>query len=167
MSVVWNVRWALLCYLWDFWPFPVLWPRLSFPNVLAYWVQSTFTVSSFRIWNSSTGIPSPPLTLLPTVCSDDKAHCHGPNLPKSKLFLFSRRGKFCMLEVPWVVKEVHCPRLCLWRFGFAGPPHLSVMYPQSNPCNCRAEWVVRITKQDLFHIGLIWSCELLVFQVFR
>ena len=26
-------------------------------------VYSTFTASSFRIWNSSTGIPSPPLTL--------------------------------------------------------------------------------------------------------
>ena len=31
-----------------------------FPNVLAY-ECSTFTASSFRIWNSSTGIPSPPL----------------------------------------------------------------------------------------------------------
>ena len=45
------------------WPFPVLWPLLSFPNLLAYWV-STFTASFFRIWNSSTGIPSPPLALL-------------------------------------------------------------------------------------------------------
>ena len=35
------------------WPFPVLWPLPSFPNVLAYW-GSTFTASSFRIWNSST-----------------------------------------------------------------------------------------------------------------
>ena len=29
-------------FLWDWnenWPFPVLWPLLSFPNVLAYWVQ--------------------------------------------------------------------------------------------------------------------------------
>ena len=26
---------------------------------------STFTASSFRIWNSSTGIPSPPLVMLP------------------------------------------------------------------------------------------------------
>ena len=28
--------------LWDWnenWPFPVLWPNLSFPNLLAYWVQ--------------------------------------------------------------------------------------------------------------------------------
>ena len=29
-------------FLWDWnenWPFPVLWPPLSFPNLLAYWVQ--------------------------------------------------------------------------------------------------------------------------------
>ena len=61
------VVWAFfgIIYLWDWnenWPFPVLWPLLSFPNLLAYWVQ-TFTTSSFRIWNSSTGIPSPPLAL--------------------------------------------------------------------------------------------------------
>ena len=41
-------------------PFPVLWPLLCFPNFLAYW---TFTASSFRIWNSPTGILSPPLAL--------------------------------------------------------------------------------------------------------
>ena len=38
------VLWALFCitFLWDWsenWPFPVLWPLLSFPNLLAYWVQ--------------------------------------------------------------------------------------------------------------------------------
>ena len=33
---------------------------------------STFTASSFRIWNSSTGIPSPPLALLVVMLS--KAH---------------------------------------------------------------------------------------------
>ena len=46
-----RVRWVQLCstwtffgiaFLWDWsknWPFPVLWPLLSFPNLLAYWVQ--------------------------------------------------------------------------------------------------------------------------------
>ena len=31
-----------IAFLWDWnenWPFPVLWPMLSFPNLLAYWVQ--------------------------------------------------------------------------------------------------------------------------------
>ena len=37
------VVWALfaIAFLWDCdenWPFPVLWPLLSFPNLLAYWV---------------------------------------------------------------------------------------------------------------------------------
>ena len=38
------VDWAFFgfVFLWDWnenWPFPVLWPLLSFPNLLAYWVQ--------------------------------------------------------------------------------------------------------------------------------
>ena len=46
---VWNecncaVVWAFfgISFLWDWnenWPFPVLWPLLSFPNLLGYWVQ--------------------------------------------------------------------------------------------------------------------------------
>ena len=59
---MWNecnyaIDWTFfgIALFWDWnenWPFPVLWPLLSFPNLLAYWV-STFTASSFRIWNSS------------------------------------------------------------------------------------------------------------------
>ena len=44
------------------WPFPVLWPLLSFPNLLVYWGQHFHTII-FRIWNGSAGISSPPLTL--------------------------------------------------------------------------------------------------------
>ena len=38
------VVWAFfgICFLWDWsenWSFPVLWPLLRFPNLLAYWVQ--------------------------------------------------------------------------------------------------------------------------------
>ena len=39
-EVVWTFFGIAL--LWDWtenWPFPVLWPLLSFPNLLAYWVQ--------------------------------------------------------------------------------------------------------------------------------
>ena len=43
-------------------PFPICW----------HIECSTFTASSFRIWNSSTGIPSPPLTLFVVMLS--KAH---------------------------------------------------------------------------------------------
>ena len=52
-----------IAFLWDWnenWPFPVLWPLLSF-QICWHIEYSTFTVSFFRIWNSSTGFPSPPL----------------------------------------------------------------------------------------------------------
>ena len=62
-TVVWTF--FSIALLWD-WnensPFPVLWPLLSFPNLLAYGVEH-LTASSFRIWNSSTEIPSPPIAL--------------------------------------------------------------------------------------------------------
>ena len=54
--------------LWDWnehWSFPVLWPLLTFPNLLEYWVQhfnSTFFFFFFSLWNSWTVIPSHPLT---------------------------------------------------------------------------------------------------------
>ena len=70
LASMWNecncvIVWILfgIAFLWDWnenWSFPFLWPLLSFPNLLAYWVQN-ITASSFRIWNSSAGIPSPPL----------------------------------------------------------------------------------------------------------
>ena len=57
---------------------------------------STFTASSFRIWNSSTGIPSPPLALFILM------------LPKAHLTLHSRmsgsRGQITpsLLSGPWI-----------------------------------------------------------------
>ena len=39
-AVVWTL--FAIAFLWDWnenWPFPVLWPLLNFPNLLAYWVQ--------------------------------------------------------------------------------------------------------------------------------
>ena len=45
---------------------------------------STFTASSFRIWNSLTGIPSPPLALFTTLIRTAKTMSRNPNsgLPK-------------------------------------------------------------------------------------
>ena len=74
--------WALfgIALLWDWnenWPFLVLWTLLSFP--ICWYIEcSTFTASSFRIWNSSAGIPSPPLALFIVM------------LPKAHLTLHSR-----------------------------------------------------------------------------
>ena len=60
---VWNkcncaVVWAFfgIAFLWDWnenWPFPVLCLLLSFPNLLAYWVQHFLTTSSLRILGNS------------------------------------------------------------------------------------------------------------------
>ena len=51
------VVWAFfgIAFLWNWnenWPFPVLWPLLSFPSLLAYWVQH-FNSNILSIWNSS------------------------------------------------------------------------------------------------------------------
>ena len=60
--------------LWDWnenWPFPVLWPLLVF-QICWHIECSTITVSAFRIWNNSAGIPLPPLTLFVVILP--KAH---------------------------------------------------------------------------------------------
>ena len=62
-----GVVWVFfsIAFLWDWnenWPFPILWPLLSFPNLLAYWVKHFHSII-FRNWNSSAGILSPPLAL--------------------------------------------------------------------------------------------------------
>ena len=68
------VVWAFfgVAFLWDWnenWHFPVLWSLLSFPNLLK--VQHFHSII-FRIWNRSTGLPSPPLALYIVILS--KAH---------------------------------------------------------------------------------------------
>ena len=83
---------ALLLHWNENWPFPVLWPLLSFPNLLAYWVQH-FNSIIFRVWNRSTGIPSPPLNLFLTM------------LPEAHLTSHSR-----MFSSWWVTTP-------LWLFG--------------------------------------------------
>ena len=56
----WNTDLFQSCGHW--WVFQICWHNYC----------STFTASSFRIWNSSTGIPSPPLALFVVMLS--KAH---------------------------------------------------------------------------------------------
>ena len=57
------VVWAFfgIAFLWNWnenWPFPVLWPLLSFPNLLAYWVQHFHSIIFQDLkqlnWNSIT-----------------------------------------------------------------------------------------------------------------
>ena len=77
--VVWTLfSAALLGNLDEDWPFLVLWTLLSFPNLLSILSTALLTASSYRILNSSAGIPSLPLALLAAV------------LPKVHLTLCSR-----------------------------------------------------------------------------
>ena len=89
-AVVW--KFFGIAFLWDWnenWPFPVLWPLLSFPNLLAYWVQHFYSII-FRIWISSTGIPSPPLALF-------------VEMPKAHLTLHSRMsGSRWVITPSWL-----------------------------------------------------------------
>ena len=121
-AVVWAFNWPQLAFeampiafLWDWnehWPFLVLWPLLSFLNLLAYW-GSTFTGSSFTIWNTSTGIPSPPLTLFVVV------------LPKAHLTAHSRMsGSRCVITtilIIWVMKIFFVQFFCVFL-----PPLLNI-----------------------------------------
>ena len=97
-TIVWTFFGIAL--LWDWnenWPFSVLWPLPSFLNLLAYWVQH-LTASSFRIWNSWAGIPSPPLALFVVMLS--KAHLTSHSkMSGSRLVITSswlgREDRFC------------------------------------------------------------------------
>ena len=90
LTSIWNesncmVIWTFfgIALLWDWnenWHFPVLWPQLNFPNLLAYWVEH-FKISPLRILSSLDGIPSPPLALFIVM------------LPKANLTSHSRMSR--------------------------------------------------------------------------
>ena len=70
-AVVWTLFGIAL--LWDWnenWPFPVLWPLLSFQ--ICWHIECSSFTSSFMIWSRSTGIASPLLALF--VVMLPKAH---------------------------------------------------------------------------------------------
>ena len=49
-AVVWAF--FVIAFLWDWnenWPFPILWPLLSFPNLLAYWVKQFHNIISYDL----------------------------------------------------------------------------------------------------------------------
>ena len=109
------VVWAFfgIAFLWDWnenWPFPVLWPLLSFPNLLAYWVQHFHNII---FCNSSTGIPSPLLTLFIEM------------LPKPYLTLHSR-----MSGSRWVITpsclSASWRSFFVWFFCVFLPPLLNI-----------------------------------------
>ena len=103
---MWNecncaVVWAFfgIAFLWDCnenLPFQVLWPLLEFSKFAGIIECSTFTASSFRIWNSSTRIPSPPPTLFVVM------------LPKAHLTSHSRMSSSMLLITPSWLSDLFC-----------------------------------------------------------
>ena len=82
-----------IAFLWDWnekWPFPVLWPLLSYPDLVTYWVQHFHNII-FKIWNSSIGIPSPSRALFVVM------------LPKAHLTSHSRMsGRRWVITPSWL-----------------------------------------------------------------
>ena len=66
-AVVWSF--FGIAFLWDWdenWPFPVLWPLLSFPNLLAYWVPHSHSITT----NKASGVDRIPAKLF-QILKDD------------------------------------------------------------------------------------------------
>ena len=140
---LWNeyncvVVWALfgIAFLWDWnenWHFPVLRPLLSFPNLLAYWMQY-FHSFTFRIWNSLTGIPSPPLALfvvmLPKVHLTSDSRMSGCRWVVTSswlsghedLFLYSSSVNYCHLLIASAsVRSIQFLSFIVLVFAWNGP----------------------------------------------
>ena len=116
-------------FLWDWnanWPFPVLWPLLSFPNLLAYWMQHFHSIIFQNLkklnWNSiiSTSFVGSdaswgPLDFLSfKICWDISFGCiYGPCWRMSLVYL--RRMCICcfMVECPVIVCPVSLVSLVL------------------------------------------------------
>ena len=132
----WNLAWGILsisllvfemsALVWQFGhslvlPFFGIWMKIDlFQSCGHCWVFqicwhiecSTFTASSFRIWNSSTGIPSPPLALFVVM------------LPKAHLTLHSRMsGSTWVITPTWLSGSW---RSFLCRFCVFLPPLLNL-----------------------------------------
>ena len=109
-AVVWAFFGTASFWYWnENWTFPVLWPLLSF-QICWHIECSTFTASSFRIWNSSTGIPSPPLAffivMLPKAHLTSHSRMSGSRWVITPLWLCGSLRSFlyiyCVFLPPWV-----------------------------------------------------------------
>ena len=96
------------------WLFPVLWPLLSF-QICWHIEWSTFTASSFRIWNSLAGIPSPPLALFVVMLS--KAHL------TSHSRMSGSRWVITLSVIIWVLKVFFVQFFCAFL-----PPLLNIFF---------------------------------------
>ena len=88
---------------------------------------NTFTASSFRIWNSSTGIPSPPLTLFVVM------------LPKAHLTSHSKMSGYKWVITPFWLSGSWRSFFCIVHLMFS-PPY-SVSSWLENTCKIWARWL--------------------------
>ena len=159
-AVVWTF--FGIAFLWDWnenWPFPVLWPLLSFQ--ISWHIEcSTFTASSFRIWNNSAGIPSAPLALLVVT------------LPKAHLTSRSRMsGSRWVIKPSWLsgsLRPVFVQFFCVFFspllsiFCFCEVRTISVLYFAHFCMYCSLVSLIFL-KRSLFHS--IVSCILILYCI--
>ena len=118
------------------WPFPVLWPLLNFPNLLAYWVQH-FSSIIFRIWNSSTGINSCPLDLFIVM------------LPNAHLTLHSRMSGSRWVITPWWLsgswRSLDTQYLAIFPVTFYSSFNFILFITSSMKIQLPKEWILYLT----------------------
>ena len=86
------------------WIFQIYWHIECTASICFQWcINDAFTASSFRIWNSSTGIPAPPLALF--IVMFPKAHLtshsrmSGSRSVITPLWLLGRENLFCRVPL--------------------------------------------------------------------
>ena len=130
---------------------------------------STFTASSFRIWNSSTGVPSPPLTLF--IVMLPKAYLTSPSRMSGSRWVItpswlsgSWRSFFCTILLCTTSSEYLLLLLGPYHFCPLFSPSLHEMFP----------WYFRFSWRDLFYcfplflsidrLGRLFYLSLLFFE---
>ena len=111
---------------------------------------STFTASSFRIWNSSTGIPSPPLALFVVM------------LPKALLPSHSRMSGSGWVITPWWLSAS-------WRsflYSSVYSCHLYLLYSASVRSIPFLSFIVPIFAWNVPLVSLIFLKRSLVFPFY-
>ena len=147
-----------IAFLWDCnenWPFPVLWPLLSFPNLLAYWVQRFHSIifqdlKQFN-WNS--------VTSTSFVCSDAFYYVPGKFLSIwVMLLLFSHSVISDSFVTPWTVaRQAPLSREFPWQECWSGLPFPSPEDPP-NPGIKPMSPALACGSLPLSHLGSpIWG----------
>ena len=153
LNILWHclslgLEWKHLLQSWDHcWVFQICW----------YIEWSTFTPASFRIWNSLTGIPSPPLALF-------------LGLPKAYLILHSKMSGSRWLITPlWLSGSLRsfvysspvysCHLFLISSASVRSIPFLSFIVPLF-AWNVPLVFLIFLKRSLVFHILLFFSISL-------